>query len=127
LQVGGVKALGEPAINRCQQRPRFGLLTLLLPQARQAGGGAQLPEFGLLAAGDVQGLLETGLCLRLLPGRACQREISLQPRQLCLIEPPLGVVDGCPCLSQDAEPLVGLPRFAIHLGQQDKLIRPVQL
>ena len=40
LQVGGVKPLGEPAVNRCQQRTRFGLLALLLPQALRLHGGA---------------------------------------------------------------------------------------
>ena len=36
LEVGGVKALGEPAIDRCQQRAGVGLLALLLPQPSQA-------------------------------------------------------------------------------------------
>src|SRR6266571_3240952 len=36
LQVGGVKALGEPAVNRRKQLTRCGLLALLLPQAAQA-------------------------------------------------------------------------------------------
>jgi hypothetical protein len=36
LEVGGVKALGEPAVDRRQQRMGFGLLALLLPQPRLA-------------------------------------------------------------------------------------------
>ena len=39
LQVGGVKALGKPTVDRRQQRPRFGPLTLLLPEATEAHGG----------------------------------------------------------------------------------------
>src|SRR5215510_16004521 len=39
LQVGGVKALGEPAIDRGQQVMRLLALTLLLPQPAQAHGG----------------------------------------------------------------------------------------
>src|SRR5688572_14778393 len=38
LQVGGIKALGEPAVDRCKQLPSLGLLALLLPQATQAHG-----------------------------------------------------------------------------------------
>ena len=36
LEVSCIKALGEPAIDRCQQRAGCGVLALLLPQARQA-------------------------------------------------------------------------------------------
>ena len=40
LQVGGVKALGEPAVDRGQQLTRLAALALVLPQARQAHGSA---------------------------------------------------------------------------------------
>jgi hypothetical protein len=59
LEVGGVKALGEPAVDGRQQLMGLGALALLLPQARQAGGGAQLPGPGLLAADNGQGVLKT--------------------------------------------------------------------
>jgi hypothetical protein len=39
-------------------------LILLLPQARQARGGAQFPGFGLLLAGNVEGLVEAGFGFR---------------------------------------------------------------
>src|SRR5215813_8793876 len=54
LEVRGVKALGEPAVDRRQQLVGFRTLVLLLPQARQAHGGAQFQGLGLLAAGDLQ-------------------------------------------------------------------------
>src|SRR5262245_28977419 len=60
LQVSGVKALREPAVNWCKEVIGFLALALLLPQAREAHGGPQLQGFGLLAAGDVQGALEAG-------------------------------------------------------------------
>jgi hypothetical protein len=63
LQISGVKALGEPAIDRGQQGTRLGPLALLLPEAAQARGDPQLPGFGLLAAGNSQGLLEAGFRL----------------------------------------------------------------
>src|SRR5574341_585776 len=60
LEVGSVKALGEPAVNRGQQGVGFPPLALRKPEAAQARGRAQLPGFGLLAAGQSQGLLEAG-------------------------------------------------------------------
>src|SRR5712691_8956848 len=63
LEIGGVKPLGEPAVDRCQELVGFGTLTLLLPQTDQAHGGSQLPGFGLLAAGNGEGLLEAGFGL----------------------------------------------------------------
>src|SRR5215510_711353 len=53
LDVSGVKALREPAIDRGQEVVGFGTPTLLLPQVCQAHGGAQLQRFRLLVAGDV--------------------------------------------------------------------------
>src|SRR5215831_2288167 len=64
LQVSGVEALGEPAIDRGQQLAGLGTLALLLPEATQAHGGPQLERFGLLAAGDVQSPLQPDFRLR---------------------------------------------------------------
>jgi hypothetical protein len=41
LEVGGIKALGEPAVDGCQQLIGLCALALVLPQAGQAGGGAR--------------------------------------------------------------------------------------
>jgi hypothetical protein len=57
LEVGGVKAFGEPTVDWRQQCMRFGALALLLPEAAEAHGRPQLQRFRLLAAGDVQGAL----------------------------------------------------------------------
>src|SRR6516225_10446809 len=66
LEVGRVKALGEPAVDRCQQLASFGALALVLPEASQAGGGAQLPGFGVLALGYTDGVLEAGFSFSLI-------------------------------------------------------------
>ena len=63
LQVGGVKTLHEPAVDRREQLACFGALALVQAQATQAHGGAQLPGFGLLAAGYGESLLEAGFGL----------------------------------------------------------------
>src|SRR5262245_46350478 len=56
LEIGGVKPLGEPTVDWRQQRVGLGALALLLPQAAQTRGGAQLPRFGLLATGHIEGV-----------------------------------------------------------------------
>ena len=63
LEVCRVKPLGKPAINRCKQLTGFLSLALLLPQPAQAHGRPQLQRLGLLAAGHVESLLETGFRL----------------------------------------------------------------
>src|SRR5947208_2206050 len=63
LQVGGVKALSEPAVNLRQQLAGFDALALLLPQATQAHRHPQLQRLGLLAASDVKGLTKAGFSL----------------------------------------------------------------
>ena len=70
LDVGGVEALGKPAIDGRQQFIGLSTLALLLPEATEAHGGAQLQRFRLLAAGHVQSPLQPGFrlflrCLRL--------------------------------------------------------------
>src|SRR4029453_5767883 len=60
LQVRGVKALREPAVDFCQQLARVVALALLLPQPCQTRGGPQFQGLGLLVAGNVEGSLEAG-------------------------------------------------------------------
>src|SRR5712692_5001953 len=83
LEVGGLKALSEPAVDRCQQLVRFDPLAVLLPQATQAHGRAQLPGFGLLAAGNGQGLQETGFGLGRIRDGLPQQEFTPEPIRLC--------------------------------------------
>src|SRR5439155_16152974 len=59
--VGGVEALGEPAVNRREETARFGPPALLAPQPGEAGRSAQLIGLGLLPARDAQRLLEGAL------------------------------------------------------------------
>jgi hypothetical protein len=89
LKIGGLKALSEPAVDRRQGRMYFGTLALLLPEAGQTGGRAQLQGFGLLAAGDVQGLAQTGLGLRLVRDGLAQLEAfrSANSTVACLRSP----------------------------------------
>src|SRR5216683_527146 len=72
LEVSGVKAFGEPAVDGCQQLVGLGPLALLLPQARQAHSSAQLPPLRLLLASDSERLLKTRRCLSNAVHRLCQ-------------------------------------------------------
>ncbi len=55
LQVRRVKPLGEPLVHRGQQVGGVLALALGLPQASEAGGGAEFQGLGLLAAGGGEG------------------------------------------------------------------------
>jgi hypothetical protein len=57
-EIGGVEALGEPAVDRREQVVRLGAPALLGPESGEAGRGAQLQGFRLLAARGVDRLLE---------------------------------------------------------------------
>jgi hypothetical protein len=52
FEIGGVEALGEPAIDGRQQVVRLCAAALVVPQPGKARGDAQFPELGLLLLGD---------------------------------------------------------------------------
>ena len=52
LQIGGVEAFREPAVDRGEQVARLGGLALVVPQPGEARSGAQLQRLCLLGAGD---------------------------------------------------------------------------
>src|SRR5215472_3491514 len=85
LQVGGVKALGEPAIDRRQQVVSFGALALLLPQATETRGGAQFPGFRTLVLGDRHGVLEASFSFTLVVCRQLQEEFASEAMELCVV------------------------------------------
>jgi hypothetical protein len=48
LQDRSVEAFGEPAVDWREEIKCFNALTLVAPETREADGGAELPEFGIL-------------------------------------------------------------------------------
>src|SRR5262249_15382151 len=76
LQVGGVKALGEPAVDRRQELPRLGAPALALPEPCQAGGCPQFQGFCPLLAGDSESMVEMALRLLLSYGQLGQVQPS---------------------------------------------------
>jgi hypothetical protein len=64
FQVCCVDTLGEPVVNLSQQLSGFVALTLALPPPTQAHRRPQLQRLSLLAAGHIEGLMETLPCQR---------------------------------------------------------------
>jgi hypothetical protein len=81
-QVGGVKALGEPAVDRGEQVIGRNPLALALPEAAQAYGRTEFPRLCLLVASHGQGLLETGFSLGHVRGGLVQQQHTLEPIHL---------------------------------------------
>lgn len=63
LQIRRVKPFGEPPIDRSEQVIGLLALVLTLPQLCEAHGSAEFEGFGVLRAGDVEGLMEAGFSL----------------------------------------------------------------
>src|SRR6516165_10370230 len=60
LQVGGIEALGKPAVDWREQLACFRAPTLLAPQPGEARRRAQFERFRLLLAGDAKSVMECG-------------------------------------------------------------------
>ena len=81
FQIGRVEAFSEPAVNRRQQLARLRPPVLFAPQPREADGGAQFPELGLLLHGDAQGFV-----IKFLGGLGMpltQKQLAFVSVQLC--------------------------------------------
>ena len=74
-EVGGVKALGEPAVDRGQEVMRLGALPLLLPEPRQARGNA----FFVRLLPDLQILVPRQAALRACHALAAQYSLPRRP------------------------------------------------
>ena len=127
LEVGGVKALGEPAVDRREQSVRFHALALLLPQPPQAHGGAQFQRLRLLAAGNGEGVVETGFGLSVLVRRLQEQQFAFEAMQLGFAVTLSTVVRCRQRLGQHTQPLLHLSRSPIPFGQQGQEIRPFLL
>src|SRR5689334_14837711 len=66
FQVGGVEALGKPAVNRREQLARLAPPALLVQEPDEAHGGTQLVASRALLTGDREGSAERPLGLRLV-------------------------------------------------------------
>src|SRR5262249_7312724 len=80
----------------------------------------------LLATGNVEGLLETRLCLGVVVGREPEQQLPLEPIQLRLAVTP-SLVDFGQRLAQHDKPFLWLSHFPIRFGQQRKQLRSLAL
>src|SRR6516225_9274160 len=61
FQVGGVEALGKPAVDGCREIARLGPPALVTPQPGEARRGAQFERLRLLLPGDSKRFVECDL------------------------------------------------------------------
>jgi hypothetical protein len=73
-------------VNRGEQLTSFRYLVLLLPQASQTRRCAQFPRFGLLLAGDVKSVLETGFGVRALVWGLLQQQFPCEAMEFGFVE-----------------------------------------
>lgn len=81
VQIRRLKPLSKPRVHRRQQGGGCLALTLGLPQAGQAGGGAEFPGSGLLLTGNIEGLVETDFRLGRIWHCLLQQQGPLEPRE----------------------------------------------
>src|SRR5262249_34010428 len=80
FQIGGVEALGEPAIHRGEQVAGFSTTALVAAEPGEAHGGAQFPELCILLPRDVEGVaIQFPLGLGM---PSPQRQLAFVPMQL---------------------------------------------
>src|SRR5262245_42305543 len=97
LQIGGIEALGEPAVDRCEEVAGFGATALIAPKPGEAHDGAQLPEFGLLLSGDAE-----GFAIQFLGGLW----LPLPQQQLAFVPVQLSRQQALPCPFNDLRRIV---------------------
>src|ERR1700721_1057545 len=80
LQIRGVEAFGEPAVDWREEIAAFGEAALVTPEPREALAGAQFPELGLLLRGDAEGVAIEFLSRLGMP--LPQQQLAFVPVQL---------------------------------------------
>src|SRR5882672_4368606 len=86
FQIRRVKTFGKPTVNLRQHLPRFRVVALPVPQARQAGGGAQFPRFRALSPCDLDGPVITALAVTSSTGsRDCSPSSIIRPHSPCAV------------------------------------------
>src|SRR3984893_18133089 len=85
LEVGRVEAFGEPVVHRREEVAGFGALTLVAPEAGEAGVGAQLPHLSVLSPRDRQSTLQRSFSIGSFRRAMSDKPIPLKPPQLRLV------------------------------------------
>src|SRR5499427_4083984 len=100
LQVSGVEALGERAVEGCEQVARLAPPALLAPQPGEARGGAQFVALCALLAGDREGGAERLLGLRRIGVWQATGELAAQAMNFCAPASPVRNGRCCQCVVQ---------------------------
>src|SRR5713101_4136294 len=81
LQIGGVKAFGEPGITRRKEITSFMAPPLACPEFGECGGGSQFPELCLLLLGKCDSCSEALFCLARALIWQRKQHLSLEAKQ----------------------------------------------
>jgi hypothetical protein len=115
LQHWRVEALGEPAIDRCQEIAGFRAFALIAPEAGEASRGTKLKRFCALPLRD--GECEMIVLLGRDPLARRVQQIASQPMQLGLAVPLVGRLDDLRGLSEAIQALHRLSKLGVGLGK----------
>src|SRR5262245_4013461 len=117
-QIGRVKPLVKPTIERGQQVETLPCSSLQPPESRQTGRRSELPDLSSLLARHLKRFEIRSFCIPLRIGSATQeQDITLQPEQSRLIEALAGFVHDDEPLSQGSQPRVGLVASGVCLRE----------
>jgi hypothetical protein len=83
LQVGGVKALGEPAVDWREDVVRLGTSALIAPQPGEAGRRPEFPHSCILSPGDCDGPMEAFFSVAWISPRQCHQQIAFDAVEFC--------------------------------------------
>jgi hypothetical protein len=103
FQIGGVEALGEPAVDGRKKFARLGPPALLAPEAGEARRGAQFVAPRALLSGYRQGGAERVLGLRRIGIWQPTGELAAQAMNFCVIAPRAGDGRCCQCVIQGSK------------------------
>ncbi|PON11766.1 hypothetical protein C2W62_43110 [Candidatus Entotheonella serta] len=109
----------EPAVDRGQQFPCFSNSALCPPQARQTGGRAEFPGFGMLRAGDVESPVKVGFssCGSVrLP--LSQQQLALESVYLGFVVSLFGGIDVGHCLCHRPQTFFNLSTRPVEFAQK---------
>jgi hypothetical protein len=118
LEIGGVEALGEPAIDGGEQLVSLAAFTLVGPQAGEAGRRAQLERLGALSLRDLPCQMEARLGVGATVRRLNQQKLAPEPVKLGLPSPLAARVGERECLGDGALPCFGPTDPAADVGQK---------
>ena len=118
LEIGGVEALGEPAVDWREQVAGLSALALMRPQPGEAGRGAEFPGSGALRASAFKTANKLPFSLRPLGCRSPQQQLTALVRSDCFKGFMAGSSDRTSGLLERLKGCVDLPGGRMRLCEE---------